>query len=359
MFALRRVSAPPQSGRFWEPWPRLAAASLGAAISCSPAAAAQGAIAASSPAAVSISPPLASPTGRGSFLRADDHRLAAIAYRLALAGAPLCPEPAPLTGLLLHHLGEYDAEGRRLVLAAWPLTRGPGVLAVVEGSPAAASGLAAGDVIAAVNGAAVPSTEAILAIRDAKARRAAIEATEALIEERLRRGPVRLSVLRDGAALDLRLDSRPACPARVRLARSRQPNAFANGRYAIVTTQLLGFTRGDDELAIVVAHELAHNILDHKARLESQKVPRGLLRRFGKNARRIRTTEEEADRLAVRLLAAAGYDTAAIIPFWRRFYARYDSPQLFRTHPGLKAREALIVEELARLTRSNLGAQRP
>lgn len=298
-------------------------------------------------------------TAPGGFLRPEDHRLGVIAYRLALAGLPFCPETAPLTGMMLHHLAEYDAEGRRLVLAAWPLTQGPGVLSVIENSPAARSGLAAGDVIVAVNGTPFRSPEAILAIPDVKARRAAIEASEATLEEQLRLGPVILSVMREGRRLELKLDSVAACPARVRLARSRQPNAFANGRYAIVTTQVMGFTRGDDELAIVLAHELAHNILEHKQKLDEQGVPKGPLRRFGRNAGRIRATEEEADRLGVRLLAAAGYDTAAIIPFWRRFYARYDSPQLFRTHPGLKAREKLIGEELARIAASDLSAQRP
>ncbi len=301
----------------------------------------------------------AQPAAPASFLRAEDHRLGAIAYRIAVAGLPFCPETAPLTGMMLHHIAEYDAEGRRLVLAAWPLTQGPGVLSVIEASPAARAGLAAGDVIVAVNGAPFRSPEAILAIRDARARRSAIEASEAMLEEQLARGPAQLSVLRGGRRLELELESRPACPARVRLARSRQPNAFANGRYAIVTTQVMGFTRGDDELAIIVAHEVAHNILEHRQRLDEQGVPKGLFRRFGRNAGRIRVTEEEADRLGVRLLAAAGYDTAAIIPFWRRFYARYDSPQLFRTHPGLKAREKLIEEELARIAESDLRAQRP
>lgn len=299
------------------------------------------------------------PEAAGSFLRAEDHRIAAIAYRLALEGAAFCPEPYPLTGLLLHHLADYDAEGGRLVLAAWPLGRGPGVLAVIAGSPAAQAGLQAGDVVTEYNGTPVPSAEAIAAIPDAKARRAAVEEAEALLEAELRRGPTRLTVLRGGAMHEVTLGSRPGCPARVRLARSSQPNAFANGRWAVVTTRVMEFTRSDDELAVVIAHELAHNILAHKQRLDAQGVPRGLLRRFGKNAERIRATEEEADRLGVRLLAAAGYDRSAIIPFWRRFYARFDSPQLFRTHPGLKARERLIVEVLDEIAASDARAQRP
>lgn len=295
----------------------------------------------------------------GSSLRAEDHRLASIAYRLALAGAGLCGEPAPLTGLLLHHLAEYDAEGRRLTLAAWPMLQGPGILSVVDGSPAAQARLAAGDVLLLVNALPFRSPAEIAAIANDKARRQAIEQAEALLEDQLRLGPAQITVLREGERREVALTARPACPARVRLARSNQPNAFANGRYAVVTTAVMAFTQRDDELAIVLAHELAHNILGHKARLEAQRVPRGLLRRFGKNAARIYATEQEADRLAVRLVAAAGYDTGAIIPFWRRFYARYDSPQLFRTHPGLKARERLIEQALSELTRSDLRAQRP
>lgn len=294
----------------------------------------------------------------GSFLRAADHRVAEVAYRLAVAGAALCPDAYPLTGLLLHHLADYDAEGARLVLAAWPLGRGPGVLAVVAGSPAAEAGLRAGDVITEINGRPVPDAMAIAAIPGAKPRRAAVEEAEAVIEAELRRGPARLAVVRAGTTHAVTLGSRPGCPARVRLARSNQPNAFANGRWAVVTTRVMDFTRSEDELAVVIAHELSHNILAHKQKLDAQGVPKGLLRRFGKNAGRIRATEEEADRLGVRLVAAAGYDVSAILPFWRRFYARFDSPQLFRTHPGLRAREQLISKVLAEIA-SDPRAQRP
>jgi predicted Zn-dependent protease len=148
----------------------------------------------------------------------------------------------------------------------------------------------------------------------------------------------------------------PACPARVRLARSGQNNAFATDRHVILTSATLGFLGSDDELAVVLGHELAHVILGHPEQLERARVPKGLLRGFGRNAGRVRATEEEADRLGIRLAWAAGYDPAAAIPFWRRFYARFDGPQLFRTHPSLGAREALIARTIAEL---KLGAQRP
>lgn len=283
----------------------------------------------------------------GSFIRSEDHRVAAVTHRLAHAGASLCSQRYPLTGLLFHHLPEYELSDQRQVIALYRLDRGPGVLTVLDNSPAAEAGLVAGDTILAINGRPLPSPPD----RRNKGWREAVHASEAAIEEELRLGPVKLLVLRDGRELETTLGSVPACPARVRLARSSQVNAFASGRNVVITTGLLGFIGNDDELAVAIAHELAHNILGHPERLRAQRVPRGLLRGIGKNAARVRATEEEADRLAVRLLWMGGYDVGAAIPFWRRFYARYDTmPQLFRTHPGLKARERLINEAIAELS---------
>lgn len=288
-----------------------------------------------------------------SHLRTEDHRIADIAYRLAAAGADSCPEAYPLTGLLFHHLAEYGADDRRLLIAAYGLDRGPGVLSVVAGSPAAYAGLIAGDVLLAANDKPFPDASSIAREPRREIWRAWVSASEALLEEQLRRGPVRLAVLRSGQAENLTLGSISACPARVRLARSVQVNGFVSGRYVIMTTGMLGFIRSDDELALVLGHELAHLILRHTDRLAEQNVPRGLLRGFGKNASRVRSTEEEADRLGLRLASAAGFDVSAAIPFWRRFYRLYDGPQLFRTHPTLGARERIIEETLAELA----GAQ--
>src|SRR5439155_26586620 len=92
------------------------------------------------------------PAVPGTALRAENQRVATVAYRLALAGKAQCPESYPLTGLLLHHLSEYDGQGRATEIANHFLDRGPGVLATVPDSPAAQAGLLAGDVLLDVNG---------------------------------------------------------------------------------------------------------------------------------------------------------------------------------------------------------------
>jgi Zn-dependent protease with chaperone function len=281
-----------------------------------------------------------------SSLRQADLRVAAAAYRIALAGRPLCSRPFPLTGLLFHHLAEYEPADRATMIARYGLDRGPGILAVLGGSPAAKAGLAAGDILLAVNGAPFPSEVEIAAEPDRDKWRKRAEASEGQLEDQLRHGPAELRLLRDGRELDLRLDSAPGCLGRVRLARSHQVNAFANGRTVIMTTAMLEFLRSDDELAVVLSHEMSHNILGHPALLDEQGVPkRGLLRGIGGNAKKVWKTEAEADRLGIRLMATAGYDVGAAIPFWRRYYGKYDFlPQLFRTHPSLGARERIARE---------------
>jgi hypothetical protein len=285
-------------------------------------------------------------------LRRDDLRVAEVAYRLALAGAPSCAERHPLTGMLFHHLAEYELRDRPLMVSRYGLDRGPGILTVVAGTPAARAGLVAGDVLLAVNGRPLPTGASVAAEpRREKWRRLADEA-EAELEAALRQGPAELRVLRDGLETGVRLGSIPACLGRVRLARSTQVNAFATGRTVVMTVAMLGFLKNDDELAVVLGHELAHNILGHPA----IRTEEGILRGLGIKASAAWRREETADRFGLRLMAAAGYDLDAAIPFWRRYLRKYDwFPQIFRSHPSLGARERIAAEEIAAIRREKVG----
>ena len=284
----------------------------------------------------------------GSFLRAPDHRIVSMVYRLGLGGRAYCPASFPLTGIAFHHLADYRPEDRAAAIARYGLDRGPGILSVVDGSPAAAAGIAAGDVLVSVNGQSFRSPADIAAQRKADDRRAMIRTAEELFEDQLKRGPASLQVARGADVRTVTLTPVPGCPARGRLARSSQDGAFADGRYAIMTTDFLDFFRSDDELAVAMAHELAHNILGHPDQLREEGVPNSFLRHLGRNARLVRATEVEADRLSVRLLHGAGYDLDAILPFWRRLLGRLDSRlMVISAHPSLAARERYLAEEIA------------
>ncbi|HEX2764714.1 MAG TPA: M48 family metallopeptidase [Allosphingosinicella sp.] len=299
-----------------------------------------GALSAASP----FAPPAASSATAGSTLRRDDLRVGAAAYRLALAGRPLCRETWPLTGILFHHLAEYEPADRALMIARHGLDRGPGILAVVAGSPAAQAGVRAGDVLLAVGGGPFPSGAAVARIAKRSKWRALADASEDQLESALRGGPADIRLLRERRQLTVRLDSLPACLGRARLARSTQVNAFATGRTVVMTTSMLAFLRNDDELAVVLGHEMAHDILHHPA----TRTEEGILAGLGIKASAMWQREAAADRFGLRLMAAAGYDLDAAIPFWRRYLGKYDwFPQIFRSHPSLGKREEIAAREIA------------
>jgi len=300
-------------------------------------------LAVAEPASAPRLPIPASEAAPASTLRQDDLRVGTIAWRLATAASAICPRTEAQAGFLFHHLAEYLPRDRATVIARYGLDRGPGVLAVIAGSPAARAGLAAGDALLAANGVPFPSPAAAASLTDPGKWRPLAEAAEALLDRQLAAGPLDLTILREGRERHLTLGSVPACAARVRLARSRQVNAFHTGRYVVITTGMLGFLKSDDELALVLGHEMSHSILGHPVMGEGQ----GVLAGFGIGAGAIWQREAQADRFGLRLMAAAGYELDAALPFWRRYLLRYDGPQLFRTHPSLEARVRIATEEIA------------
>jgi hypothetical protein len=285
--------------------------------------------------------------------------VASVVYRLGVSGRLLCGEQLPLTGLLFHHLAEYEPRDRQEAILRYALDRGVGILAVVPGSPAAAAGIRAGDVLVAVNGLRFASPTEIANLGEREQWWPRIVESEVLIEEQLRRGETMLALLRDGRELRVSITPNQGCPARSRLARSPQADAFADGRYAIMTTRFLRVFRSDDELAVAMAHELAHNILRHPQQLEAQGVPYGPDRHRGRNRALVSATEDEADRLSIRLLWLAGYDLSVVIPLWRRLYSPLERwLQIGNSHTSFNDRQRRLRQAMSELPAAPAPASR-
>jgi uncharacterized small protein (DUF1192 family) len=271
-----------------------------------------------------------------------EERIATIGHRLAVANRDVCRVREWRLGLATHAMSQYAARFRRDVAAVFGFNSGVSVLAVAEGGPAARAELRMGDEILAVDAAPVAGAAAAggASFREAEAFLDQIEAAAA-------DGAVTLAIRRGGARHRLTIRGEEGCASRFQLKLSDELNAAADGRYVQITSRSAEFAQNDDELAAIAAHELAHNILEHRARLNAAGINRGLLQNFGRSARLTRETEIEADRLSIRLMHKAGYDPHAAIAYTRRALRN----RLFTggTHPPRRERVAAMEEEIARL----------
>ncbi|MHC4207329.1 MAG: M48 family metallopeptidase [Planctomycetota bacterium] len=150
-----------------------------------------------------------------------------------------------------------------------------------------------------------------------------------------------------------------------------EPNAFAlPGGFIFVTKSLVELCRYDkNEIACILGHEMAHIIRGHAMnRIVSNSaiaaasraasirgVLSGWLRKVGVQfleSAYSKDLESEADRLGVRLVAAAGYDPNACVQLFTRL-AKLKSPPneldlggYFSSHPPFKVRIENIKHQL-------------
>lgn len=263
-------------------------------------------------------------------LAQQDLRLASVGYHLASANAPLCDRTLRNPGWVLHDAFQYSDP--RVARAAFALRAPVGLSAVVPGGPADAAGLKAGDGIVAVNGADIGSLQA-------KPRSTArLEAVAAKLADALSsNAPVTVTAETASGRQIFTLNPPAICASKFWLDTKGSLDAGADGDGVRVTEGLLTFTAQDDaELAAVVAHEMAHNLLGHRQRLSRDRSRKAIL-----------ATEIEADRLSVWLMANAGYDPVAALRLAER-YGRKTGLGIFSdgTHPRWKNRVKSMQAEI-------------
>lgn len=283
-------------------------------------------------------------TGYWQALRDVDGRMATIAWRLQTGNAALCRELQPAPGLQLHAVDQYAGDAQADARAAFGFATPVQVEAVAPDSPAARAGIAADDGLVAVNGLVVPAPTATTAGTSATR-----DAANRLIAAQPADRPLVLKVRRSGAIREVTIPASPGCRSAFEVLLGTGLKASSDGRIVQVGVRFFE-TLADDKIAAVVAHELSHTILDHRARLEAAGVRWGLLSNVGRNGRLFRRTEDDADLLSVHLLRNAGYDPQAAVRFWRDDGGKVDGG-LFRgpSHGSAKARAAAIAAEVAKL----------
>jgi predicted Zn-dependent protease len=118
--------------------------------------------------------------------------------------------------------------------------------------------------------------------------------------------------------------------------RSRQVNAFClpGGKVAAYTGLLL-IVENDDQLATVLAHEVAHALAHHS----NERLTREQSGRVGWlfNMAYDREQESEADHIGLFLMTFAGYDPDEALVFWQRMRQAAQGgelPEILSNHPS-------------------------
>jgi len=256
-------------------------------------------------------------------------RLQSAAFRVMTANTQYCGGSlAPAFGLSVLSLENLSETLRPVAASRLGLDNAVAIVHVVKDSPARRAGLAPGDRVVAVAGQRIPE---------------GLEGTKTLAQVLARAQPdraIRFNVLRGGRELSFPLRPVAGCATRVVLSGQSERVAAHSPARIVVRRELLRYAVSDDELALVIAHELAHITQGHlrgsrrdraagelggfpvdaRVTMPAPEKSAGIFGRGGPPARDVFSPRQEieADYVGMYFMARAGYDTAAVEPFWRK-----------------------------------------
>lgn len=179
-----------------------------------------------------------------------EERVLRLAWPILTENAELCRDTAPRLGW---RIGDADtirglADGlKKRQIEALGYDERPRVLSVAPGSPAAAAGIEPGDQILSVG-----SDE------EAKDLRGLGEQLDKALDDDREDRPIAVRYRRDGQVLGAEVEAQDACAVRVVSSGSGAINASASFATMRVYAGLIRALPEDNDLAFVIAHELAH-----------------------------------------------------------------------------------------------------
>jgi len=147
----------------------------------------------------------------------------------------------------------------------------------------------------------------------------------------------KLGIRRDLTETNIDITPEAACSFPVLLDPSDAINAYADGTNIYITTGMYRFAQSDQELQLVIAHELAHNSEGHLDKKLGNTILGAVLdvtaAAYGINTQGAfsdatsrmfsQEFEREADYVAMYMLSKASVPTIEAANFWRRMSAEY------------------------------------
>ena len=129
-------------------------------------------------------------------------------------------------------------------------------------------------------------------------------------------------------------------------------NAHADSRKLSISRPMVDLADNDDQLALVLGHELAHLVLGHTVQSFGDRVTRAFDAGHEKN------DERQADYVGLYLAVRAGYDADRGIALWRRMGAAV--PVIIhgdQVHPGTAERYVALRQTAVEIAHKRISGQ--
>jgi hypothetical protein len=317
----------------------------------------------------------------------DQQRIEDVGYPLLKAALPMCGPGAKTTrsGLRFANVHTFSKQYQPAA-RAMGFTDTLTVVGVARGSAADRGGIAIGDRLVGLGTIEfVPGRNATQQATDAFERAHNRDADLALT---VRRGSLALAgaapvseVSADPASLSITLPADTLCNYTLTALKDDALNAFADGRGVFVTSSMLRFAATDDELATVLAHEIAHNamkhmdaesknagigalfgaIIDIAAASQGVNTGGGFTKDFAALGARTfsQDFEREADYVGMYILARGGRPFASAADFRRRMAQESPGSIKFASSHPTTAERYLRLDQAAAEIQQKQAAQTP
>lgn len=274
----------------------------------------------------------------------QQHRLQNVAVPLLEAAAPFCGDRVRgASGYVASNAFRWKKDYFNAALSAG-FSDTLVVLNVAPGSAAAEAGLAAGDRILAINN--TPVLVGRHAIDDLSAKLPTANTNHPR--------PYSLTYRRGSDTQTIQLAPHVACAYTPIVAPEDVVNAYADGQSIFVTTGIMRFLQDDNDLAVVVGHEIAHDAMRHiDAQMKNSLIgtligavvdvaaaTQGVSTDFAKQGAKLGSMvfsqdfEREADYVGLYILALGGRPIDQAANLWRLMGASNPGSIKFATsHP--------------------------
>ncbi|WP_286239153.1 M48 family metallopeptidase [Neptuniibacter halophilus] len=280
-------------------------------------------------------------------------RLAEVSRPLLRSATDQCRSQRNSLGVLLHSIDDYPEAQRKMVAQRYNTDRRLQVLYPLSNGSVNGQ-LLRGDILLQVNSEKLPQDNSRRALQK--------------LHQALQQNPsISLKVERNGQPLNLQLQAEPVCDYPVSLRNSDQINGYADGSRVIITAGMMRFAEADNQLALIIAHEIVHNSQRHISQrlsnaglgslLDIGLISSGIFSPMLMTglAANLHTQdyEIEADLLALPLLQQAGYEIRGLDRFWQQMASLHPQtidPGRERSHPTTAERALLMRKEIERLS---------